>query len=52
MKINIDVSCEELNEMGFDEFDLVDYIIETLDGNVKELVVYQVNVNSKGVINE
>ncbi len=48
MEININVSCEELNEMGFDEWDLVDHIIETLDGNVKELVGYQINVNSKG----
>lgn len=47
MIINIDVTSEELNEMGFDEFDLVDHIIDTLDGDVKELAGYQVNVNSK-----
>ena len=48
MVININVTCEELNEMGFDEFDLVDHVIEVLDGDAKELVGYQINVNSKG----
>ena len=47
MQININVTPEELKEMGFDEFDLVDHIIEVLDGDKKELVGYQINVNSK-----
>ena len=45
MNINIDVTSEELNEMGFDEEGLASHVVEALDGCVKELVSYDVIVN-------
>jgi len=44
MNIKVEVTSEELNEMGFDENDLVAHIIDTLDGDEIELVGYNVNV--------
>jgi len=49
MIISIQVSQDELVEMKMDEWQLVDHIIETLDGDVKELVGYNVLLNSKEV---
>lgn len=42
MNIKITVSDDELNEMGMDEHDLVEHIIETLEGDLVELVDYNV----------
>ncbi len=46
MIITIDVTREELNEMQFDEWQLVDHVIDTLDGDSKELCGYQVNLKT------
>jgi len=46
MIITIDVTREELNEMKFDEWQLVDHVIDTLDGDLKELCGYQVNLKA------
>ena len=44
MKITVNVTTEEMLEMDFDELSLTDHIIETLDGDAKELVGYNVEV--------
>ena len=46
MEIKIEVAKEELQEMNMDPFDLIDHVIETLDGSNKELVGYTVHVNN------
>ena len=46
MVINIDVTREELNEMQSDEWQLIDHVIDTLDGGIKELCGYQVNLKT------
>lgn len=45
MDIKIYVTKEELEEMNFNSFELIDHVIETLDGDNKELVAYNVHVN-------
>jgi len=45
MKIKIEVTKEELEEMGFNSMDLIDHIIKTLNSSNKNLVEYNVHVN-------
>ena len=45
MNIKVDVTSEELNEMGFDSDDLKSHVIEALDSCVKEMVGFNVIVN-------
>jgi hypothetical protein len=44
MKLKVFVTSEELIEMGLDEISLTNHIIETLDGDSKELVGYNVEI--------
>ena len=44
MQINITVTSEEMNEMGFDSGDLESHVIEALDSCTKEMVGFNVSV--------
>jgi hypothetical protein len=44
MDINISVTSEEMNEMGFDKDDLASHISEALDSCNKELSGFYINV--------
>ena len=45
MKITVEITTEELDEMNFDETELIEHIISTLDGGDKELAGYNFYIN-------
>ena len=45
MIIKVRVTANELGEMGMNEFELASHIIDTLDGDIKELSAFNVYID-------